>query len=117
MSGRHNVAVAFGWVLRSLRRARGLSQEDLAAIADLDRTYPSLLERGLRTPTLTVVIDFGRALRVEPAQLVSATIERLRETHYEDPTGLHPAARPHGAALSNAGRRGASTCAGGPRRW
>jgi DNA-binding XRE family transcriptional regulator len=30
---------------------RGLSQECLAELADLDRTTPSLLERGLRQPT------------------------------------------------------------------
>ena len=80
MSRRHNVAVAFGWVLRSLRRARGLSQEDLAAIAELDRTYPSLLERGLRTPTLTVLFGLGEALKVDAAVLVQQTADRLEQT-------------------------------------
>jgi transcriptional regulator with XRE-family HTH domain len=56
-----------------------LSQEELAELGELDRTYPSLLERGLRTPTLTVLIELARALRMEPAQLVSDTAERLRD--------------------------------------
>ncbi len=55
---RHEVAVAFGKTLRAARRERGISQEDLAFRADCDRTYPSLLERGLRTPTLTVYLKF-----------------------------------------------------------
>ena len=60
MTGRRAVAAAvrteFGKVLGESRRERGLSQEQLAELADLDRTTPSLLERGLRQPTLSVVI-------------------------------------------------------------
>jgi XRE family transcriptional regulator, regulator of sulfur utilization len=73
------VARAFGTILRAARLAAGISQEALAARADCDRTYPSLLERGLRTPTLSVIIEIAHALGVEPAQLVSETLKRLRE--------------------------------------
>ena len=76
---RQEAARAFGQVLRAARQVRGLSQEELAELGELDRTYPSLLERGLRTPTLTVLIELARALRMEPAQLVSDTAERLRD--------------------------------------
>jgi hypothetical protein len=44
----------------------------------VDRTTPSLYERGLRTPTLTVLIDIGHALDIEPTQLVYDTLERLQ---------------------------------------
>ncbi len=40
-----NVLIEFGKYLRQARLDRGLSQEQLAAIIDLDRTYISLLER------------------------------------------------------------------------
>jgi transcriptional regulator with XRE-family HTH domain len=76
---RRRVARAFGDVLRTVRKQRGLSQEALCEGADLDRTYPSLLERGLRTPTLTVVLDIAQALGVAPTRLVSDTIARLQE--------------------------------------
>ena len=46
---------AFGLVLKDLRNERGLSQQQLAFDSDLDRTYISLLERGLRLPTLGTV--------------------------------------------------------------
>jgi transcriptional regulator with XRE-family HTH domain len=75
---RQNAARAFGRALRAARLAKGLSQEELADEAELDRTTPSLYERGLRTPTLTVLIDIGRALDMEPTQLVSDTLEQLR---------------------------------------
>jgi transcriptional regulator with XRE-family HTH domain len=76
--GRHDTARAFGQALKAVRLAKGLSQEELAEGAELDRTTPSLYERGLRTPTLTVLIDIGRALDIEPMQLVSDTLEQLR---------------------------------------
>jgi DNA-binding XRE family transcriptional regulator len=39
------VALAFAGVLKLARTGAGLSQEKLAEAADIDRTYPSLLER------------------------------------------------------------------------
>lgn len=40
----------FGSVLRELRTQVGLTQEQLGFECDLDRTFISLLERGLRQP-------------------------------------------------------------------
>lgn len=76
-AGRHRSARAFGQALKAARVAKGLSQEQLAEGAQFDPTYVSLLERGLRTPTLSVLIDIGYALDMEPQQLVSATIDKL----------------------------------------
>ncbi len=75
-----NTAREFGLLLRDLRDVRGISQETLAELADLDRTYSSLLERGLRTPTLTVpvLLRLAEALKMEPARLVIETVARLR---------------------------------------
>jgi transcriptional regulator with XRE-family HTH domain len=74
---RQKVAIAFGRVLREARRQRGLSQEELAGEADFDRTYPSLLERGLRTPTLTVIFQLAEVLQTSAAALISRTLEEL----------------------------------------
>jgi hypothetical protein len=46
--GHKQVALAFGGVLRIAREGAHSTQEALAERADIDRTYPSLLERGLR---------------------------------------------------------------------
>lgn len=71
------VARAFGKVLREARIQRGMSQEDLAAEAEIDRTYPSLLERGRRVPTLSVFLRLCRPLRCKPVDLVQVTLEGL----------------------------------------
>ena len=77
--GGRQVASAFGSVLRAVRQEAGVTQEDLAFRADVDRAYPSLLERGQRQPTLAIVLRVARALTIEPAELVNRTIARLRE--------------------------------------
>jgi transcriptional regulator with XRE-family HTH domain len=72
-------AKTFGAILRAARLAAGISQEVLAERAGCDRTYASVLERGLRQPTIGKVIDIAGALHLEPAVLINLTIERLRE--------------------------------------
>lgn len=56
--------------MRRLREEAGLSQEKLALEADLDRTYVSGVERGVRNPTVTVVARIAKALKIEPDRLL-----------------------------------------------
>jgi transcriptional regulator with XRE-family HTH domain len=69
--GAKTVAEAFGQVLRDCREKAGFTQEGLAGLAEIDRTYVSLLERGLRQPTLETLFGLARALGVAPATMVS----------------------------------------------
>ena len=64
---------AFGVVLRRVRKEAKLSQEDLALESGLDRTFISLLERGLRQPTLTSLFALAKSLQLEPHVLVRET--------------------------------------------
>jgi transcriptional regulator with XRE-family HTH domain len=56
--------------LRRLRQARGLSQEELADRAELDRTYISSLERCVYGASIDVVDRLARVLGVEAAELI-----------------------------------------------
>jgi transcriptional regulator with XRE-family HTH domain len=62
--------------LRRLRHARGLSQEDLAYEADVNRTYMSKLEKGASYPGLEIIGKLARVLRVEPAELLKTPTKR-----------------------------------------
>ncbi len=58
--------------LKRLRTDRGLSQEDLADRADIDRTYISSLERSLYAAGIDVVDRLAKALGVTAADLLAA---------------------------------------------
>ena len=62
--------VSFGRVLRELRKARGLTQEQLAFAADVERNYVSLIERGLNQPALKVFFRLADALGCSPSELI-----------------------------------------------
>ena len=61
----------FGDSLRQARKERGLSQEDLAFLCGIDRTYISGLERGKRNPTLKVIALVAAKLETTPSQLLT----------------------------------------------
>jgi len=62
--------VAFGAAVRAERERRGLSQEELGFEAELDRTYVSGIERGVRNPTVVTIRRIAAALGVAPSKLV-----------------------------------------------
>ena len=61
--------VAFGNRVRALRESRNLSQESLAEIAELHRTYVSSVERGQRNIGLDNIFSLADALGVPAAEL------------------------------------------------
>jgi transcriptional regulator with XRE-family HTH domain len=64
------LAHQFGTRLRTLRHQAGLTQEQLATAAGLDRTFPGRLERGVTTPNLNTIIRLATALNVRPGELI-----------------------------------------------
>ena len=58
--------------LRARRNAKGLSQEDLADLAEIDRTYVSLLERCEYSASLDVVERIAVALNIDPSDLLTS---------------------------------------------
>ena len=59
----------FGARIRTLRQEQGLSQEALAALAHLDRTYISGIERGKRNVSLHNIEILANALGVDLPEL------------------------------------------------
>ena len=58
----------FALNLRRLRRERGISQENLAYEADVNRTYISTLEKGASYVGLEIIEKLSRVLEAEPAE-------------------------------------------------
>ena len=61
---------AFGRVLRGIRNARGLSQEQLGFDSGYHRTYISLLERGLKSPSLATIMCLAAALGATATDMI-----------------------------------------------
>ncbi|EPC6194218.1 helix-turn-helix domain-containing protein [Vibrio cholerae] len=68
----------FGKHVKQLRIMKGLSQEQLAFAANLDRTYISGVERGKRNISLLNIIKIANALDIAAHQLVDF---KLNEEH------------------------------------
>jgi transcriptional regulator with XRE-family HTH domain len=62
---------AFGQALREFREAQKISQEDLAYQAGFDRTYVSMIERGLRSPTIRSLVRLAQTLNLRPSQILA----------------------------------------------
>ena len=65
-----SILKSFGIRIKTIRLERGLSQEQLGLIAELDRTYISGIERGLRNVSLINLERLALALNTKPADLL-----------------------------------------------
>jgi transcriptional regulator with XRE-family HTH domain len=61
---------ALGKKIRELREANGASQEKLAELADLHRTYIGSVEGGERNVALENIVRLARALGTTPSKLL-----------------------------------------------
>jgi transcriptional regulator with XRE-family HTH domain len=69
--------VAFGLVLRELRKAKGLSQEALAFEAGIERNYLSLLELGRNSASIKTIFKLSNALGLSPSRLLDLVEIRI----------------------------------------
>ena len=96
---RHVLLRTIGLAIRSRRRARGLSQESLAALAQLDRSYMSSVERGLRNISVLNLARIAAALETTVWELLGSRdlpltlITRTVETHRPAAPAAPPARR------------------------
>lgn len=65
-----NINQKFGQRIKETRKAKGLSQEKLANLAEIDRTYLPEVERGERNISLVVAEKIANALGEKLSKLV-----------------------------------------------
>lgn len=70
------LCAAFGAAVRAQRERLGMSQEEFAHRAEVDRTYASGIERGIRNPTLRVMARIAKALNTPTHKLLAASERR-----------------------------------------
>lgn len=65
-----SLATTFGEVLKELRKQACISQETLAYECELDRSFISMMERGLRMPTIETLFKLSRPLKKSPSEII-----------------------------------------------
>ena len=70
MKNKLDISIKFGLKVRELRTTKGLSQEHLAHIANVHRTYIGMIERAEKNITLVNIEKIAKALDVEIVELL-----------------------------------------------
>jgi len=61
--------VALGNAIRTVRKAKGMSQEELAHRSQIDRSYMSSLERGTQSPGVMAIVNVAAGIGVTVTEL------------------------------------------------
>jgi transcriptional regulator with XRE-family HTH domain len=69
---------AFAAVVRDRRRELGITQGNLASLAEVDRSYVARIETGKNQPTITVIFALAKGLSLRPQDLLAETEIRLQ---------------------------------------
>ncbi len=68
---------AVGRELQFCRNRKEISQENLGFEASLHRTYISLIERGLKSPTINTLVRLCAALEISPDEFLKHVMQRV----------------------------------------
>lgn len=70
---------SFGFLVRQHRLDLGISQEELGLRSNLDRTYISGIERGIRNPSLTALVSLADGMKINISNLVEGLESKMKE--------------------------------------
>ncbi len=60
----------FGQKMQQVRQSKGITQEALASMLSMHRTYIGLIERGERNPTIRTLYKIAKALKVNASDIL-----------------------------------------------
>ena len=66
----NNVLLSFGMRVRKLRKVKNLSQEELASLSNLHRTYIGMIERAEKNVTLVNIEKIANGLQISIHELM-----------------------------------------------
>lgn len=64
------ITIQFGQLVRKYRKERNMSQEQLALLCNMDRSYLGRIERGEVNPTLEKIYEIAKVLNVNICDLL-----------------------------------------------
>ncbi|WP_448028235.1 helix-turn-helix domain-containing protein [Brevibacillus borstelensis] len=75
----NSVLKILGNVIRKKREDFGLSQEELADMSEIHRTYISQIERGLKGVTIKVLFSIAASLKTTPSEILKEVEEQYEK--------------------------------------
>ena len=78
MKANLTIEAAFGQVIRELREKHKISQEKLADLSSLDRSFISLLECGHKQPSLITIFQFARAFEMSATKIITLVEKKIQ---------------------------------------
>ena len=79
LMNKDKIVEAFANTLIELRKEKGLSQEKLANLSDLDRSNISRLERGHYAPTVITLYQIAEAFDLNPIDILGRINEKIKD--------------------------------------
>jgi len=70
---------AFGEVIRDLRKSNTMSQEKLAELSKLDRSFISQIECGRKQPSLITIYQLAKSFKLSASKLLALTEEKIKK--------------------------------------
>ncbi|WP_367156834.1 helix-turn-helix domain-containing protein [Acinetobacter sp. FL] len=64
------LTIQFGQLVRKYRKEINMSQEQLALLCNIDRSYLGRIERGEVNPTLEKIYELSNALQIKASELM-----------------------------------------------
>lgn len=64
------LTIQFGQLVRKYRKERNMSQEQLALLCNMDRSYLGSIERGEVNATLEKIYELATSLNISPKELL-----------------------------------------------
>jgi transcriptional regulator with XRE-family HTH domain len=80
MNDRLEINKAVGQAIKEARKSKNIAQEKMALLSNIDRTYASALERGLKNPSLEVILKISEGLDYPANKIVSRVEELLNNS-------------------------------------
>lgn len=65
-----DILIKFGHKVQEARKARDISQEKLAVMLSMHRTYIGMIERGERNPTIRTLYKISKALKIKASEIL-----------------------------------------------
>jgi transcriptional regulator with XRE-family HTH domain len=78
MNDRLEINKFVGQAIKEARKSKNISQEKMALLSNIDRTYASALERGLKNPSLEVLLKISEGLDYPASKIVSRVEELVK---------------------------------------